>query len=223
MEQELDLYAIGQVFLKRWKIILLIPLLAVFTSAIVSLFIITPLYVASTTLMVVKPTETGQIIYADIQVSRQLVATYREIARSRRVLDSVVATLNLPYGIGTLRESVDVASVRDTEIITINVTDSDPQAAAAIANEVARAFMKQVVEIMKVENVSLIDRAVQPAAPVSPRVPLNLAVALVVGLMAAVGLAFLLEYLDKSIKDPDEVQKLLEIPVLGIIPLMEDK
>lgn len=223
MEQELDLYAIGQVFLKRWRLIIIIPLLAVLISAIVSLFIITPLYVASTTLMVVKPTETGQIIYADIQVSRQLVATYREIARSRRVLDGVVAALNLPYGIGTLRDNVDVASVRDTEIITINVTDPDPQAAADVANEVARAFMRQIVEIMQVENVSLIDRAVKPTAPVSPRVPLNLAVALVVGLMAAVGLAFLLEYLDKSIKDPDEVQKLLEIPVLGIIPLMEDK
>jgi capsular polysaccharide biosynthesis protein len=223
LEQELDLLALWQVFVKRWKLIVLIPLLALLISAFISLFILTPQYVASTTLMVVKPPETGQIVYQDIQVSRQLVATYREIARSRRVLDGVVENLALPYGITTLREKVDVVAVRDTEIITVDVTDPDPALAAAIANAVASAFMKEVVAIMKVENVSLIDQAAQPGAPVSPRVPLNLAVALVIGVMVAVGVAFLLEYLDKSLKDPEEVQKLLEIPVLGIIPFMEDK
>ncbi|NLY39795.1 MAG: capsular biosynthesis protein [Firmicutes bacterium] len=222
-EQELDLLALWQVFVKRWKLIVLIPLLALLISAFISLFILTPQYEASTTLMVIKPPETGQIVYQDIQVSRQLVATYREIARSRRVLEGVVDNLSLPYGTGKLREKVDVVAVRDTEIITINVTDPDPALAAAIANEVADAFMKEVVAIMKVENVSLIDQAAQPGAPVSPRVPLNLAVALVIGAMAGVGAAFLLEYLDRSVKDPDEVQKLLEIPVLGIIPYMEDK
>jgi polysaccharide biosynthesis transport protein len=221
MEQELDLRALWKVFVKRWKLILFLPLLALLISAIVSLYVITPQYSASTTLMITRPVDTGQILYQDIQVSRQLVQTYREIARSRRVLEIVIANRSLPYGVAQLREQVEVESVRDTELITVMVTDPDPVAASRIANEVAVVFMEQITEIMQIENVSVVDQAVTPLTPVSPRVPLNLAVAIVVGVMAAVGLAFLVEYLDQTIKEPLEAQKLLEIPIIGVVPSVE--
>lgn len=223
MEQELDLYEIWQVIAKRWSMIVLIPLLAVAASAVVSLFVLVPQYQASTTILVMKPAETAQILYQDIQVSRQLVDTYREIARSATVLNKVVANLQLPYSTEDVREQVDVTSVRNTEIINISATNPDPETARNIANEVARVFMSEVIAIYKVENVSLIDRATAPADPISPRVELNVAVAFVVGLMAAVGLAFLQEYLDKTIKSPEDVQKHLQLPVLGIIPYVEHK
>ena len=222
MEQELDLYELWQVIAKRWLLILLIPLLAAAASAAISLFVLVPQYQASTTILVMKPPETAQILYQDIQVSRQLVDTYREIARSATVLNKVVANLRLPYSTEALRNQVDVTSVRNTEIINISTTNPDPEAARNIANEVTRVFMREVVDIYKVENVSLIDRAEVPGSPISPRVQLNVAVAFVVGLMAAFGLAFLQEYLDKTIKTPDDVQKHLQLPVLGIIPYIED-
>ncbi len=221
MEQELDLYAIWQVLVKRWKLLVIIPLIAVMVSAIVSLFIITPQYTATTTLMVTRPAEAGQILYQDIQVSRQLVATYREIVHSRRVLEDVITNENLPFGVRELREKVDVEAVRDTELIKVDVTDPDPVLAREIANEVAAVFMEKIIDIMQVENVSIVDEAVLPGSPVSPRVPLNVAVALVVGLMGAFGLVFLLEYLDRTIKEPQEVQKRFDLPVIGLVPLVE--
>jgi len=221
LENELDLYAIWQVIAKRWKLIVLMPLMAALVSALISIFIIIPQYAASTTLMVTRPTDTSQILYQDIQVSRQLVNTYREIVHSRRVLEVVIANRSLPYSVADLREKVEVSSVRDTELITIDVTHPDPQQAEEIANAVARAFMEQIIEIMQIENVSVVDEAVAPTRPVSPRVNLNVAVAFVVGLMAAFGLAFLVEYLDQTIKDPGETQKLLEIPVIGLVPIVE--
>lgn len=223
MEQELDLYEIWQVIAKRWLLIIILPLLAVAVSAVISLFILVPQYQAFTTILVMKPGETAQILYQDIQVSRQLVDTYREIARSATVLNKVVANLQLPYSTEDIRNQVDVTSVRNTEIINISATDPDPEAARDIANEVARVFMSEVVEIYKVENVSLIDRAIAPGEPISPRVQLNIAVAFAVGLMAAVGLAFLQEFLDKTIKTPEDIQKHLQLPVLGIIPYVEEK
>jgi capsular polysaccharide biosynthesis protein len=222
MEQELDLQELWHVLVKRKAMLILIPLLAAVASAAVSLYLLAPQYAAETTLMVTRPSETGTILYQDIQVSRQLVATYRRIVHSRRVLDPVISSLALPYTAAELRKQVEVTSERDTEIIVINVTQPDPAAARDIANEVARSFMRQIVEIMKVENVSIIDQASLPASPVSPRVQLNVAVAFVVGFMAAFGLAFLLEYLDKTIKTPEDVQKYLQLPVLGIIPYVEE-
>ncbi|HSW35479.1 MAG TPA: Wzz/FepE/Etk N-terminal domain-containing protein [Candidatus Limnocylindrales bacterium] len=222
MEQELDLYAIWQVFVKRWKLIVVVPLFAALTSALISLFIIIPQYSAAATLMVMRPVDAAQILIQDIQVSRQLVHTYREIAHSRRVLEVAIVNGSLPYTVTELREKVDVVSVRDTEIITITVTDADPLVARDVANGVTRAFMEEVVEIMQVENVSIVDAAVEPTTPISPRIPLNVAVALVIGIMTAVGLVFLFEYFDRSFKDPEEITRLLGIPVLGIIPHMEE-
>ncbi len=117
-----------------------------------------------------------------------------------------------------LQAKVDVQAVRDTELIMVNVTDPDPERARDIANEMALVFKEQVVEIMQIENVSVIDEAVTPFGPVSPRIDLNVAAAFVVGLMGATGLAFLLEYLDRTIKDPEEAQRLLGVPVIGVIP-----
>ena len=223
MEQELDLYAIWRIFVKRWRIIVLVPILAVVVTALVCIIFITPQYSASTSLIVMKRTDYSQIVVQDIQVSRQLVMTYREIAQSPRVLEKVIQKANLPYNYSTLREKVEVTPVRDTEVFEISATDPSPRMAALIANQVAAVFMEEVLDIMKVENVSVLHAASEPEKPVSPRISLSLAVALVVGLMAAVGLAFLLEHLDNTIKTPEEVQNYLELPVLGVIPYIEER
>ena len=223
MEKEFDLNALWQILKKRWKIIIVIPLIAASIVAAVNIFLITPQYKTSTTLIVMKPPDAAQILYQDIQVSRQLVLTYREIARSRRVLNNVISTLAIPYSVGQLRGQVEVAAIRDTEIITISVTNPDRDMARDIANHVARAFMSEVIEIMQVENVSIIDEATTPGSPVSPQVRQNVTTALLMGLIAAIGLAFLVEHMDRSISTPEEAQRALNLPVLGIIPRFEDK
>ena len=218
MEQELDLYAIWQVIKKRLKIIILIPLIAGLVSLLYTSYMITPLYSASTKLMVMRPTDVREIYWQDIQTSRQLVETYREIALSRRVMSLAVEMGDLPYDADGLRGMINVEGVRDTELINLTATDPDPELARDMANVVAAAFMEEVIEIMNIENVSVVDDAVTPGGPVSPRLNFNVAVAFLVGLMGALGVAFLLEFLDQTIKDPIEAQKLLELPVIGVVP-----
>jgi capsular polysaccharide biosynthesis protein len=222
MEQELELIELWQIVSKRWKMIILVTLLAALICAAVSLFLIKPQYVASSTLMVMKPVEAEQILYQDIQVSRQLADTYQVVVHSRRVLDKVTRSLNLPYTHEQMQEKVKVSSVQDTEIITIDVTDTDPYLAARMSNLIAQTFMQEITEIMNIDNVSLIDEAAVPDNPVSPRVGLNIAVAMVLGFMVAVGLALLQHYLDQTLKTTEEVDNLLGLTVLGTIPMMED-
>ena len=221
MEQELDLRALWQVVAKRWVMILLVPLLAALGSFLYSSYMITPLYSASTTLMVTRQADISEIYWQDIQVSRQLVETYREIALSRRVMELAATTSDLPYDAAELREKIEVDAVRDTELINLTTTDPDPVLARDMANVVAGAFMQEVIEIMNIENVSVVDEAITPGRPVSPRVHINVAVAFMVGLMGSLGVAFLLEYLDQTIKDPTEAQKLLELPVIGVVPMVK--
>ncbi len=221
MEQEIEIREILAIISKRWRLLLLLLVLAVTTSGVVSFFVLTPIYEASTTLLVGKPTEGAQIIYQDIQLNRQLVKTYGEIAKSSKVANDIIQELNLSLTTDQLKEKIDVRQVGDTEIISISVQDESPEHAAFLANGVARVFMHHVAQIMKTDNVSIIDSAGVPTSPISPRKMLNIAIAAVLSLMGGFFLVFALEYFDNTIKTPLDVERYLEIPLLGSIPFFE--
>jgi capsular polysaccharide biosynthesis protein len=228
MEEELELRQLWEILRKRWLIIVALPLIAALTSGIISFYILKPLYQASTTLIVGKKAENqallGQILdYNVLQANLQLAKTYGEIAKSRTVEQNVIDQLNLGLTVEKLDKQILINPVKNTEILEIQVQDTDPYLAASIANTIAEKFSAAVIEIKKVDSVSIVDKAVTPAIPVKPNKLLNILIALLVGLMAAIGLAFLLEYLDNTIKTSEEVEKILGIPVLGLIPLYDDE
>lgn len=102
--------------------------------------------------------------------------------------------------------------------------NGDPAEAVLIANEIAKVFQREISSLMRIDNIHILSPAELPEnpVPVKPQPVLNMAIALVVGLMAGVGLAFLLEYMNNTIKTEQDVEKLLELPVLGIITTIND-
>ncbi|MFZ3132312.1 MAG: Wzz/FepE/Etk N-terminal domain-containing protein [Desulfosporosinus sp.] len=224
MEEEMELRQYWEVVRKRWVILVVLPLVAALTCGIISIFVIKPVYQASTTLIVgKKAAESGQAAVQMLdnnvlQANLQLAKTYATIAQSRTVEQNVLNYLNLPMSIGGLDSLISINPVKTTEILEIQVTNTNPELAAAIANAMAQEFSKAVIEIKKVDSVSIVDTAVTPDRPVKPNKKLNVLIAFVVGLLAAVGLVFLLEYLDNTIKTSGDVEKILGIPVLGVIP-----
>ncbi len=218
--QEVDLRDIFRILCKRIKLIIFIPLLAVMLSAVFSYYYLTPAYQASTTMMLWKE-YSGEIEIRDLQINRQLVNTYREIAKSRLVAEKTIKELNMDLTIGQLINKVDVSLVGDTEIISISVTDGNPENAAIIANKVAEVFQEQVPLMINMDNIRIIDEAIPNYSPISPRPRLNMAVAGILGFIMAMGLAIFLEYIDDTIKTPEELQWLLELNVLGTIPMVD--
>ena len=212
---------------KRAKVILAIIIIFVLVAASVTFFVLKPEYESNTTLMVGKPVHKvavnpdEQITYQEIQTNRLLVSTYGEIAKSRLVLDQVIKNLKLDATSSSLRNKINVSLVKNTEIIQISVTDQDPERAAIIANELAMAFSDQIAKIMNVENIKIIDKAIPSHHPVKPNRKLNIAISLILGVMVGVFVAFILEFLDTSIKTPDDVTKYLALPVIGTIPYVE--
>ncbi len=69
-------------------------------------------------------------------------------------------------------------------------------------------------------NISVIDRAIPPRSPVRPKKLLNITLAVIVGILAGVALAFFFEYLDDTVKTPDDVRDVLNLPFLGVVPLI---
>ena len=227
MEEEIELRQYLEVLRKRWVIVVVLPLIAALTSGVVSFFVIKPVFQASTTLIVgKKASESGQAAVqmldnSVLQANLQLAKTYATIAQSRTVEQNVINYLNLPMTIGELDSLISINPVKTTEILEIQVSNTNPELAAAIANTMAQEFSKSVIEIKKVDSVSIVDTAVIPSQPVKPNKKLNVLIAFVVGLMASVGIVFLLEYLDNTIKTSNDVENLLGIPVLGVIPNYE--
>lgn len=224
MEDEItiDLRQIFGIIRKYIFLILAIPIISVLVAGVSVYFIIEPIYKAETTLLVKNQTST-QIMYNDILANRQLVKTYREIARSRRVADEVIQRMGLAITSAKLREMVDVTLRGDTEIIAISVEHPSPYFAAHLANAVAEAFTNHTIRIMQVENVTVVDTAEEPTDPVKPRKMLTMAVAGFAGGMVGLGTAFVLAYLDNTFKKPEDVQDYLGLPVLGTIPLFKQQ
>lgn len=204
---------------KRMWIITLLVIVAVITSFILSAFVVDKIYSSSTSLILVKESsEQTPIEYNDILLNQRLVKTYSEVIKSRSVLQKVTEQLHLPMTVEELSEKISVESVNDTEIIKITVEDKDPRLAASIANTSASIFMDEIVKLLKMENVQIIDHAQISKEPVRPRVKLTVAVSFFVALMAGLGIVFLIEYMDNTIKTPDDIKNYLDLPVLGTIP-----
>jgi capsular polysaccharide biosynthesis protein len=220
--EEITLQELFFILRKRMGLIILITVITVATVAGVTFFLMEPEYESTTTLLLGKPQEyqtgTQGIEYSDIQLNQKLISTYAEIAKSHKVLDQVKANLNLTDGYVQLNSYISVSMLRDTEIIKVSVTHPDPVLAAVIANETADVFMGTVADLMKIDNVQVVDEAKAMASPVSPNVKMNIAISLVLGLMIGVFLAFVLEAFDNSVKSPADVEK-MGLKVIGMIPM----
>jgi len=218
---ELDLRVILHTLRRRLWLILLLPLGTALVAGLLSYYVLAPVYSASTTLWVVKE-DASQISYNDVMLSRNLTKTYAEVARSRAVLGDAINRLQLSgLSVQQLQAKLTVTPVRDTEIIQFTVVDANPQQAAALVTAVSESFRGQIRTYMRVENVAVVDPALVPASPIKPRPLMNIAIAAVLGAMGALGLAFLLEYLDTTIKSPEDVAARLGLPVLGVIPVID--
>lgn len=221
-EYEIDLREIFDMLMNRWLMIVSLTIVAAIIAGIVSFFIITPKYEASTTMMVsYKQDQEALMNYNELQMSQKLATTYSQIIKSERIADAVIEKLDLDLSAEELNSKISVSQVETTEILKITVKDNDPQLAALIANTETEIFKNEINEMMKVDNVSIIDVAKVPENPVSPNKMMNIAIATVLGLMVGVGITFVLEFLDRTYKVPTDIERHLGLPILGAIPDIE--
>lgn len=224
--EEISLRELLFILKKYIGLIIGLAIFAIIASGVVSYLVLKPEYQTFTTLMVGRPKEyisEGKLEYNELILNQKLVSTYGELVKSRKVTDKVIENLDLPISYNVFRDKVSVNLVKDTEIIKIQVVDNVPSLAMEIANETALVFIDSVKEIMKVENVQIIDIAQEPKNPIKPRPMLNMAISAILGLMMGVFFAFLKEFLDNSIKTADDVAKYLELPVMGVIPMVDER
>ena len=226
MDDTVGLIDVLAILRRRFWIVLGVVFVAVMAAVLLSYVILPRVYQSSATLIVNERQNVAQstagIDYGQIQTSQALAVTYVKVITSRAVLQDTIDTLKLPETVKQLAKMTTAQVEGSTEIIAVSVRDKDAIRAANIANTVVNSFITQLPTLVnRVQNVSIIDRAVPVTDQVSPRPVLNILVALVAALVIGVLLGFIVDYFDDTVKTPEDVKKLFGLRVLAVVPDMK--
>lgn len=203
MEEEISLIELFSILKKRMGLIINALLLGLLLASVYTFFVATPQY-SSTTDLIVNRGQSEQptaIERAEIDTSLQLINTYRDIITRPVILDHVVNDLDIDISSNALADKFTITNENDSQMFSVTVTNDNPYDAATIANTTAGVFQEQMPEILNVDNVAILSVAEPNVNPVSPNNTLNVAIGMVLGAMVGVGAAFLIEFLDNTVKD----------------------
>ncbi|MFJ8064776.1 YveK family protein [Psychrobacillus sp. NPDC096426] len=226
MEETISLQDLFKTLKKRLLLIILTTIVAITVSGVVSFLYLTPIYQSSTQILVNQEKSAISTLNSqDIQTNLQLINTYNVIIKSPAILSKVIEQLDLNTTPSALTGQITVNNEQNSQVVNITVQDANPNTAVDIANKTATVFQKEIKNLMKVDNVSILTPALlgENPSPVKPDPMLNMAIAAVIGLMLGVGIAFLLEYLDTTMKTEQDVEEILNLPIIGLISPISDK
>lgn len=205
---------------KRAKLILAVTIGATLISGVLTFSVIKPTYEAKTTIVIGKADGTNdksQYNYNDIMMFQKLVKTYSEIGKSRVVAENASAKLG-DVSPEQIQKVLKVTPQADTQIVEFKVESNNPEKAYLMMNAVSNSFIQESKRIYPSGNIQIMDGAKIPQKPIKPNKVLNIFAAFAIGLMASIGLSFVFEYMDSTIKGEDDISRYLGLPVVGIVP-----
>ncbi len=218
--EEIDVLELFNYYKSKLSVFLLIFSFVCLLGGIYSFFLQKPMYNSYTKVIL---SGENTITQNDVMLNKNLVDTYAEVVKSRRVLEQVIEELDLDLSYEELASKISVSAVNNTEIIQINVVDSDPVMSANIANTTASYFTKEVLELYKMNNVNILDKAIVNENPYNIHLSKQLFICVVLGFIIASGIIFVLYYFDRTIKSVEQVEQKLNLPILGSVQEVSKK
>ena len=220
---EIDVFQLVKVLWKRKFLIVLTAIIAGLAAFAYSSFVIKPQYTSTTRIYVVnrnqadKPGLTNQ----DLQAGAYLVKDYREIILSQDVLEKVVVDQSLTMDAKALGKKVSVTVPADTRIVSISVRDGKPEEASRIANALREVAAQKIISVTKVSDVTTLEEARPATSPTSPNIRRNTMIATIAGVGFVTVIVLLVELLDDRVKRPEDIEEVMHLSLLGVIPNLE--
>lgn len=215
-----------QVLKVLWKRKLMIALVAIATGVLAfgfSSFIVKPQFTSTTRIYVVNRNQGDKpgLSNQDLQAGSYLVKDYREIILSQDVLEKVVTEQNLKIDAKTLAKKIQVTVPTDTRIVSISVKDSNPDEASRIANALREVAAQKIISVTKVSDVTTLEEARPALSPSSPNIRRNTILGVGAGAGIVILLALAIEVLDDRVRRPEDIEEVMHISLLGVIPNLE--
>lgn len=216
--ETIDLKELFEYYKSKFGIVILFVALVGILGCLYGLFIQKPMYKSSTSIVLISEAkDNSQLTYNDVSVNQNLVSTYSEIVKSKRILNQVINNLNLDYSYGALSNNIEVSSVTGTQIIKITVTDENSKTAMKVANEIAKVFSKEIPELYNISNVNVLDTAEVASSAYNVNIAKQSTIFLLAGLVLGLGVVFVMYYFDRSVKNASQIEDKLKLPVLATV------
>jgi len=222
--EEIDLKELFEFVKGKLGTLAIITIAVCLIGCVYGLFIQKPMYKSYTTVILGGNESSNAVITQnDITLNKNLVDTYAEIVKSRRVLDQVINELRLDLTYEELHEKINVTALNNTEIIKITVNDKDAIKAKNIANVTANYFASEVVDLYNLNNVNILDKAIESEKPYNINVIKQLVIYFMIGFVLGAGILFIIFYFDRTIKSVEQVEQKIKLPILGSVQMMTGK
>ncbi|MER2029106.1 MAG: Wzz/FepE/Etk N-terminal domain-containing protein [Solibacillus sp.] len=224
MQETLSLKEIVKILKQRLRLISMLTVIGIGISAGISFYAL-PLIYQSQTQILVNSSSEEVYSWQTTETDLRLINTYNVIMTSPVILNPVIEKLNLNLTPAQLINHISISSANDSKVVNVIVENRDPSLAVEISNTVAEEFKEQIPRLMSVDNISILSAAKmsENPIPIKPNKMLNIAIGGLIGLMLGIGLAFLLEFLDMSIKGEQDVEDYLGLPLIGIVDFIKEE
>ena len=221
-EQVISISEIIDAVKKRWKIIVLTTVLATVVSGIFSFFVISPTYEASTKIFIGKEgAESEGYNSSDVSMYQNLIKTYSELIKTKDLVNKAIDNSQYDLSVNNVLNGITVNTLTGTQILQISYQSKSPSIAKNMLESITNEFITKAEELVPNGNVKILESVEIPKNPVAPNKTMNIAIAFILGMMVGFGIVFLLEYLDNTYKNKEQLEKDLDIPVLGVIPMSD--
>lgn len=219
---EVDIRELLTLLIKKSWIILICVIIA---SSLVGYYSYTRLidfYSANATVYLGKEGAGGSIDIGMITLNNQLMSDYINLIKSRLVADEVIKRMGIDLPAEVIQTGINAYTPSDLKVSTrmfvVSFESTDPVFAADVVNYTCEVVLEKAEDIFGVKNAQIIDRALVPQIPIGPNRTKNILIAAGVGFILGLLVIFLLEFINYTFKKPEEVERVLGLNVLGVIP-----
>jgi len=224
MEEEiLSLAEFIEIINKHMKFILSITIISTLLTGIFSNYAVPKVYEAKTSIIIGPEILDSsdyekKIQYNDVLMYKQMIKTYAEIAKQDIVCEKVIKNLGIEADLDDFKKNITITPQLDTQIIILKFRNKSPEEVARIANAFTDTFAEEARRLNPGVSVQIMDEAKIPKSSARPRPKFDMVIAFFLGILISLGIVFLMEYMDNTIKSEEDIEKYLDIPVLGTIP-----
>ena len=217
---EIDVFAMLKTLWKRKFSIVLVALVFAIAAFGYSAFLAKKEYQSTSRIYVVsrQNQDNNALTNSDLQAGSYLVKDYREIILSQNVLSQAIEELKLDLTPAELSKKISVSVPTDTRILSITAKDGNPKEAARIANGLRNVAAEKIISVTKVSDVTTLDEAEVPQTPSSPNIRRNVLLGFIAGAGLMVVLLVVVEVLDDRVKRPEDIEELMGLTLLGVVP-----
>jgi len=221
-EMDVKIQDVFIILKKRWRTVAGMTLAITLLVAVMSFFVIKPVYEVKTTVFIGKE-ETNSDGYDnnDVQMYQKLLKTYSALIITKNLIGNAIKENNLDITPTEVIKNLEITPNTDTQILEISYKNNDKALSKDVLVAVIDEFIKETKELIPNGMVKVMENAELPQDPISPNKAKNIALACLVGLMMGIAIALLKEYMDDTFKTKEQTEKIMELPVIGMIPCGE--